>query len=119
MIAAARPRPSCRARRPRPEGSDPDPAPAASVKPVGIENPVHLLFIAIVALLVLGPKRLPALARALGKGVREFREAISTDTTATPTEPQLGPSRRRRSTARRDRTILVRSARLARVARCA
>jgi TatA/E family protein of Tat protein translocase len=43
---------------------------------VGIENPVHLLFIAIVALIVLGPKRLPALARALGKGVREFRDAI-------------------------------------------
>jgi sec-independent protein translocase protein TatA len=46
---------------------------------MGIENPVHLLFIAIVALVVLGPKRLPELARALGKGVREFREAISTD----------------------------------------
>jgi TatA/E family protein of Tat protein translocase len=43
---------------------------------MGIENPVHLLFIAIVALIVLGPKRLPALARALGKGVREFREAL-------------------------------------------
>jgi TatA/E family protein of Tat protein translocase len=43
---------------------------------VGIENPVHLLFIAAVALIVLGPKRLPALARALGKGVREFRDAL-------------------------------------------
>jgi TatA/E family protein of Tat protein translocase len=43
---------------------------------MGIENPVHLLFIAVVALIVLGPKRLPGLARALGKGVREFREAI-------------------------------------------
>jgi sec-independent protein translocase protein TatA len=43
---------------------------------MGIENPVHLLFIAIVALIVLGPRRLPGLARAVGKGVREFREAI-------------------------------------------
>jgi TatA/E family protein of Tat protein translocase len=43
---------------------------------VGIENPVHLLFIAAVALIVLGPKRLPALARALGKGIREFRTAF-------------------------------------------
>ncbi|HWX95565.1 MAG TPA: twin-arginine translocase TatA/TatE family subunit [Solirubrobacteraceae bacterium] len=43
---------------------------------MGIENPVHLLFIGIVALLVLGPKRLPGLARALGHGIREFREAI-------------------------------------------
>jgi sec-independent protein translocase protein TatA len=44
---------------------------------MGIENPVHLLFIAIVALLVLGPKRLPELARALGHGIREFRESVS------------------------------------------
>jgi TatA/E family protein of Tat protein translocase len=44
---------------------------------MGIENPVHLLFIAVVALIFLGPRRLPELARALGKGVREFREAVS------------------------------------------
>jgi TatA/E family protein of Tat protein translocase len=43
---------------------------------MGIENPVHLLFIGVVALVVLGPKRLPGLARALGHGIREFREAI-------------------------------------------
>ena len=45
---------------------------------MGIENPVHLLFLGAVALLVLGPKRLPELAKALGKGIREFREAIDT-----------------------------------------
>ena len=50
--------------------------PRASVRGVGIENPVHLLFLGAVALLVLGPKRLPELARALGKGMREFRDAI-------------------------------------------
>jgi len=44
---------------------------------MGIENPVHLIFIGIVALLVLGPKRLPEVARALGHGLREFREAVS------------------------------------------
>ena len=43
---------------------------------MGIENPVHLLFIALVALLVLGPKRLPKLARAVGQGIREFRGAL-------------------------------------------
>jgi TatA/E family protein of Tat protein translocase len=43
---------------------------------MGIENPVHLLFIAIIALVVLGPKRLPELARALGNGIREFRESV-------------------------------------------
>lgn len=44
---------------------------------MGIENPVHIVFIGIVALLVLGPKRLPEVARALGHGLREFREAVS------------------------------------------
>jgi TatA/E family protein of Tat protein translocase len=43
---------------------------------MGIENPVHLLFIGAVALLVLGPKRLPEVARALGQGIREFRAAM-------------------------------------------
>lgn len=44
---------------------------------MGIENPVHLLFIAAVALIVLGPRRLPEMARSLGKGIREFRDAMS------------------------------------------
>jgi sec-independent protein translocase protein TatA len=44
---------------------------------MGIENPVHLLFLAAVALVVLGPKRLPELARAAGKGMRELRAALS------------------------------------------
>jgi sec-independent protein translocase protein TatA len=35
------------------------------------------LFLGVVALLVLGPKRLPEVARALGKGVREFRQTVS------------------------------------------
>lgn len=33
------------------------------------------IVILIVVLLVLGPKKLPELARGLGKGLREFREA--------------------------------------------
>ncbi len=44
---------------------------------MGIGNPVHLIFIAAVALIVLGPKRLPELARSLGNGMREFRDSMS------------------------------------------
>jgi sec-independent protein translocase protein TatA len=44
---------------------------------MGIENPVHIIFLAAVALIVFGPKRLPELARAAGKGMREFREALA------------------------------------------
>ena len=58
---------------------------------MGIENPVHLLFIAAVALIVLGPKRLPDLAKALGHGIREFREAMSSgehdEVIAVPPDP--------------------------------
>ena len=46
---------------------------------MGIDSPVHLIFIGVVALLVLGPKRLPEMARALGHGLREFREAMNLD----------------------------------------
>ena len=37
-------------------------------------QPIHLLFIAIVALVIFGPKRLPQLGHWLGKSVREFRK---------------------------------------------
>jgi|SRR6516225_6770609 TatA/E family protein of Tat protein translocase len=57
---------------------------------MGIENPVHLLFIALVALLVLGPKRLPKLARAVGQGIREFRGALEQATTE-PAESTTQP----------------------------
>lgn len=46
---------------------------------MGIDSPVHLLFLGAVALVVLGPKRLPEVARALGKGMREFREAMNVE----------------------------------------
>lgn len=44
---------------------------------MGIDNPVHIIFLAAVALIVLGPKRLPELTRAAGKSIREFREALN------------------------------------------
>ncbi len=37
----------------------------------------ELLVILVVALLVLGPKRLPEVARSLGRGMAEFRRASS------------------------------------------
>ncbi len=42
-----------------------------------IIQPTHLLFILVVALLVLGPKRLPEVGRSLGKGIRDFRGAMA------------------------------------------
>lgn len=43
----------------------------------GLESPTHWLVVAVVALLVFGPKRLPELGRSLGAGMRSFRDAIS------------------------------------------
>jgi len=42
----------------------------------GIGMP-ELILIAVVALIVLGPKRLPDLAKSMGRAVREFKKATS------------------------------------------
>jgi sec-independent protein translocase protein TatA len=44
-----------------------------------ILQPTHLLFVLVIALLVLGPKRLPEVGRSLGRGLRDFRNALSGD----------------------------------------
>ena len=40
-------------------------------------GPLEIGMILMIALLVLGPSRLPDAARAVGKGVREFRESLA------------------------------------------
>ncbi len=40
-------------------------------------SPIHILLILIVALLVFGPRRLPEIGQGIGKGIREFRRAMS------------------------------------------
>lgn len=42
----------------------------------GIGMP-ELIIIFVIALIIIGPKKLPDLARALGKGMAEFRKATS------------------------------------------
>ncbi|MFQ6091812.1 MAG: twin-arginine translocase TatA/TatE family subunit [bacterium] len=43
----------------------------------GAIGPGELLIVLLVILLLFGAKRLPELARGLGKGIREFRRATS------------------------------------------
>jgi sec-independent protein translocase protein TatA len=43
----------------------------------GLLSPMHLLVILAIALIVLGPKRLPEAGRGLGEAMRGFRESIS------------------------------------------
>jgi sec-independent protein translocase protein TatA len=40
----------------------------------------ELIVILVIALIVLGPKKLPEAGRALGRGMREFKDSISGDT---------------------------------------
>jgi sec-independent protein translocase protein TatA len=42
----------------------------------GLESPMHLLVLAVIAAIVLGPKRLPELGRSLGQGIRGFKESL-------------------------------------------
>jgi sec-independent protein translocase protein TatA len=46
---------------------------------MGLMNPLHLAFVAVIALVVLGPKRLPEIAKSLGNGMRELRDSLSGD----------------------------------------
>jgi sec-independent protein translocase protein TatA len=42
----------------------------------GLFRPTHLLFILLIVLIIFGPGKLPDLGRGLGKGIREFKDAI-------------------------------------------
>jgi len=42
----------------------------------GLESPMHLLVVLIIAVLVLGPKKLPEAGRALGSGIRQFKGSL-------------------------------------------
>jgi sec-independent protein translocase protein TatA len=37
----------------------------------------ELLIVLVIALIVLGPKRLPEVGRSIGNGMREFKESLS------------------------------------------
>ena len=62
--------------------------------PFGIQ-PIHIVFIVIVALIIFGPKRLPDLGRYVGRTINEFRtgtreltEAIKEESMKDPSAPQ-------------------------------
>jgi sec-independent protein translocase protein TatA len=43
---------------------------------MGALSPVHLVLILVVALLVIGPGKLPETGAALGRAIRDFRHAV-------------------------------------------
>ncbi|MET0836054.1 MAG: twin-arginine translocase TatA/TatE family subunit, partial [Thermoleophilaceae bacterium] len=44
---------------------------------ISAPGPLEMLVILVIALLVLGPKRLPEAARSVGRGMRELKDSLS------------------------------------------
>jgi sec-independent protein translocase protein TatA len=44
---------------------------------LGLDNPIHILMVLVVAFMLFGAKRLPEVGRGLGEGLHGFRRAIS------------------------------------------
>lgn len=44
---------------------------------MGLDNPIHIVFLVVILLLLFGARRLPEIGRSLGAGMREFKGAIS------------------------------------------
>ena len=60
--------------------------------PMGIGVP-ELVIVLVIALIVLGPKKLPEAGRSLGRGMREFKDSITGDAKAGDDEPTALPPR--------------------------
>jgi sec-independent protein translocase protein TatA len=44
---------------------------------ISAPGPLEMLVILVIALIVLGPKRLPEAARSVGRGMRELKDSLS------------------------------------------
>ncbi len=66
--------------------------PPVELNMLGLDNPIHLIFLALIALLVLGPKRLPVMARSLGTGMREFRSSLTDRVDGAHEQAKEGPA---------------------------
>ena len=57
-------------------------------------GPGELVIVLIIALIVLGPKRLPEVGRSIGNGMREFKESISGDSRRDDEDDDFAPLNR-------------------------
>ena len=51
----------------------------------------ELIVILVIALLVLGPKKLPEVGRSVGKGMREFKESLAGNDSTEDEKPAIKP----------------------------
>jgi sec-independent protein translocase protein TatA len=57
-------------------------------------GPGELIIVLVIALIVLGPKRLPEVGRSIGNGMREFKDSISGDSRRDEDEDDMAPLHR-------------------------
>jgi sec-independent protein translocase protein TatA len=57
-------------------------------------GPGELIVVLVIALIVLGPKRLPEVGRSIGNGMREFKDSISGDTRRDEEDDEMAPLHR-------------------------
>ncbi len=60
----------------------------------GIFQPTHLLLVFGIALLVLGPKKLPELGKGLGDSIRGFKSAMAAKEDPPPAHDDIDPKKR-------------------------
>lgn len=57
------------------------------------QTPWHIVLLLVIALLLFGGKRLPEIGKALGSGMREFKDAVTGQSSdASEAQPELPPA---------------------------
>lgn len=57
----------------------------------GLESPMHLLVVLVIAVLVLGPKKLPEVGRSLGSSMRGFKASLAGEDEKPAAAPVVAP----------------------------
>jgi sec-independent protein translocase protein TatA len=56
------------------------------------QTPWHIVLLLLIALLLFGGKRLPEIGRSLGSGMREFKDAITGNSSEPESPSELPPA---------------------------
>jgi sec-independent protein translocase protein TatA len=63
------------------------------------QTPWHIVLLLLIALLLFGGKRLPEIGKSLGHGMREFKDAVTGQSSDDDAQPELPPAEPTETTA--------------------